>query len=189
MWAPPRGPPFGRQKLVGTTAVGPTSGLPCGNKKLVGTSAVGTTSVDQGRLWCHKSRFSWHPGRSKSPRSKSTFQGSFQWRPPHWCQGGPIKNLARYGIAPTSPAWLDRLEKIIVKIIFVWIFWPGRTIRGDCGAARDISARTDSSSTRFYSGATRVVSGGTRIDSSADRVDYTATKDDSVATTDFFRPH
>ena len=59
---------------------------------------------------------------------------------------------------------------------------------GDCGAARDASARTDSSSTRFYSGATRVVSGGTRIDSSADRVDYTATKDDSVATADFFRP-
>ena len=99
MWAPPRGPPFGRQKLVGTTAVGPTSGLPCGNKKLVGTSAVGTTSVDQGRLWCHQSRLSWHPGRSKSPRSKSTFQGSFQWRPPHWCQGGPIKNPARNGIA------------------------------------------------------------------------------------------
>ena len=97
MWAPPRGPPLGRQKLVGTTAVGPTSGLPCGNKKLVGTSAVGTTSVDQGRLWCHQSRLAWHPGRSKSPRSKSTFQGSFQWRPPHWCQGGPIKNLARYG--------------------------------------------------------------------------------------------
>ena len=99
MWAPPRGPPFGRQKLVGTIAVGPTSGLPCGNKKLVGTSAVGTTSVDQGRLWCHQSRLSWHPGRSKSPRSKSTFQGSFQWRPPHWRQGGPIQNPARNGIA------------------------------------------------------------------------------------------
>ena len=69
------------------------------------------------------------------------------------------------------------------------MFWPGRTTRGDSGAARDASARTDSSSTRFYFGATRVVSGGTRIDSSADRVDYTATKDDSVATTDFFRPH
>ena len=90
---------------------------------------------------------------------------------------------------PTSPAWLDRLEKIIIKIVFFRIVWPGRITRGDFGAARDASARTDSSSTRFYSGATRVVSCGTRIDSSADRVDYTATKDDSVATTDFFRPH
>ena len=93
------GASFRASKISGHHCCGPHLGASSWEKKLVGTRAVGTTSVDQGRLWCHKSRFSWHPGRSKSPRSKSTFQGSFQWRPPHWCQGGPIKNLARYGIA------------------------------------------------------------------------------------------
>ena len=108
---------------------------------------------------------------------------------------GPIKNPARNGIAlrreisgcrqarPGLTGW-----KKITVIFFFRIVWLGRTTRGDSGAARDASARTDSSSTRFYSGATRVVSGGTRIDSSADRVDYTATKDDSVDTTDLCPP-